>query len=322
MSGDPDRPTDARELQEELAALRGRLAEAERALEEERRAAAAARAEGDLLRDALEAMPIGVVIMEPPARAALVNAAARSVLGDGRGPDGWWPTRPVFLPDGVTPAAPERAAAMRGIRGESTDGQESILRDPDAPGKETWITADGRPLRGPDGAVRGAVAVIRDVTEHKQIVGELDEAVAANEAEKRDLIARLRAAVEELSTPVVEVWDDVLALPVIGELDARRTADMTARLLDEITRTGARYVIVDWTGVEIVDSHAAARLLHLIRAVGLVGAECVVTGIRPALAQSLQAFDTGFGGVRTLRTLKHGLRYCLSRRDARPAAGG
>ena len=91
---------------------------------------------------------------------------------------------------------------------------------------------------------------------------------------------RLRLAVDELSNPILELWDDVLAMPVIGLVDSRRTADMVRRLLAEVARTQASFVIVDLTGVEIVDTKTADHLIKLMRKVEIVGARCVLTGVR------------------------------------------
>jgi rsbT co-antagonist protein RsbR len=96
---------------------------------------------------------------------------------------------------------------------------------------------------------------------------------------------------------------------------------MVQRLLAEVARGQARHVIVDLTGVEIVDTKTADHLIKLARKVELVGARCMLTGIRPAVAQTLVDIGVDFGGLTTLRSLKHGLREALrvdrQERDAR-----
>src|SRR6185295_16392340 len=96
-----------------------------------------------------------------------------------------------------------------------------------------------------------------------------------------------------------------------GVVDSRRTADMVQRILAEVARTQASFVIVDLTGVEIVDTRTADHLMKLIRKVELVGAQCVLTGIRPAVAETLVDIGVDFGRITTLRNLKHGLREAL-----------
>lgn len=295
------------EMEERIAALESRLAQAEHERDAERRAADALREELELLRAAVEEMSIGVLVTDSSGAARARNAAMRAVMrGD---PE-------VLLPDGATPAGPERDPAARALRGEAVDGMESALRGGAEPGRITWITADARPIRGADGEVRAAVTVVRDITEHREIVRELDEAIAANEAEKRALIARLEAGVEALSTPIIEVWDDVLALPVIGVMDPGRGEAMLSRVLTEVTGRGAGFVIIDWTGVDALDASSARHLLDLVAALRLVGAQCVLTGVRPGVATALQDLAPDLAGLLTLRTLKHGLRHCLARRTA------
>ena len=84
------------------------------------------------------------------------------------------------------------------------------------------------------------------------------------------------------------------------------------RLLAEIQRTQSRFAILDVTGVDMIDSHTADHLLRITRAVELLGARCVVTGIRAAVAQTIVELDSSFGGVVTLATLRDGLKYCMS----------
>ena len=145
----------------------------------------------------------------------------------------------------------------------------------------------------------------------KTALQERNQALQSSEKEKSELVERLRLAVDELSTPILEVWDDVLALPIIGLVDARRAAQMTERLLDEIARKGSSYVIVDVTGVEVVDADTAEHFAKLVRAVELMGSRCVVTGVQPAVGQALYDLGHGFGRVRTLRNLKHALHATI-----------
>jgi rsbT co-antagonist protein RsbR len=143
-------------------------------------------------------------------------------------------------------------------------------------------------------------------------LAERNQGLIESEAANAELVVRLKAAVAELSTPIIEVWDDVLALPVIGVVDSERSSEITARLLEQVVQTGARFVIIDWTGVEVMDSLTAVHFLNLVNAVGLVGARCIITGIRPPVAQTLVELGVGFGSLVTLRNLRHGLRYCIT----------
>src|SRR5690606_547126 len=124
-----------------------------------------------------------------------------------------------------------------------------------------FLSADASPIPG-----GGAVLVMTDVTEKREMAEQLERRnaeLAAREEDNRELIARLRVAVEELSTPVLEIWEDVLALPVVGVVDTQRSAQMTERLLAEIVRSRSRHVIVDLTGVDVIDTSTADRFLQL-----------------------------------------------------------
>lgn len=131
-------------------------------------------------------------------------------------------------------------------------------------------------------------------------------------------IQEQEAAIRELSTPVIEVWDDVLALPIIGVLDSKRSMELMDNLLETIAKTQSQNVIIDLTGVEVVDTRTADHLLKVVQAAELLGARCVLTGLSPAVAQTLAEIGADLGGVATLRNLKEGLRHCLLARGRRP----
>jgi rsbT co-antagonist protein RsbR len=169
-------------------------------------------------------------------------------------------------------------------------------------------------MRDASGELVAALGVSLDVTAERRLEDELrrrNAQLCESEEAKTALIERLRGAVEELSNPILEVWDDVLAMPIIGVVDSRRTADMVQRLLSEVARTQAAFVIIDLTGVDVVDTKTADHLMKLIRKVELVGARCVLTGIRPSVSETLVDIGVDFGRLTTLRNLKHGLREAL-----------
>lgn len=136
----------------------------------------------------------------------------------------------------------------------------------------------------------------------------------ARDVENRGLIDRLRDSVEELSSPVLEVWRDVLAMPLIGPIDPERASQLTARLLAELGRTGARHAILDLTGAELRDSAAIAALLRLVRTVALIGARCVITGVQPVTAQALVELGAELTNIETQRNLQQALQQIIARR--------
>jgi anti-anti-sigma regulatory factor/dsDNA-binding SOS-regulon protein len=126
-----------------------------------------------------------------------------------------------------------------------------------------------------------------------------------------DVIQRQAFAIQELSTPILQLWTDILALPVIGVVDSHRAAEIMDRLLSEIVARKSKYVILDITGVEVVDTKTADHFMKLIQAARLVGTQCVVTGIRPAVAQTLVELGVDLNTILTLRDLQAGLHHCL-----------
>jgi len=129
--------------------------------------------------------------------------------------------------------------------------------------------------------------------------------------EQIDTIERQRYAIRELSTPILQLWDNVLALPVIGLVDTRRSADIMERMLAEIVNQQSQFVILDITGVDVVDTRTADYFIKVIRAAELLGAKCFLTGIQPAVAQTLVEIGVDLSSLKTLRNLQEGLKECL-----------
>lgn len=131
--------------------------------------------------------------------------------------------------------------------------------------------------------------------------------------EREALRFRQQIAIEELSTPILKLWDGVLVLPVIGVVDSRRSMVLMEKLLDEIVATQSQYVIIDVTGVVTLDTQTASHFIKLTRAAALLGTRCMLTGIRPAVAQALVAIDVDLSVITTKTNLQAGLRECLNR---------
>lgn len=115
----------------------------------------------------------------------------------------------------------------------------------------------------------------------------------------------------ELSTPVVKLWDGVLAVPLVGTLDSARTQVVMETLLQSLVDTGSAHAIIDITGVAAVDTQVAQHLLKTVVAARLMGAECIISGIRPQIAQTVVALGIEFGDIPTKATLADALRHVL-----------
>jgi rsbT co-antagonist protein RsbR len=130
---------------------------------------------------------------------------------------------------------------------------------------------------------------------------------------REDIIKRQQDELLELSTPVIKLWDGVLAVPMIGTLDSGRTQLVMESLLQRIVDTGSELAIIDITGVPAVDTQVAQHLLKTVSAARLMGAECVISGIRPQIAQTIVALGIEFGEIATKATLADALRMTLQR---------
>ena len=130
---------------------------------------------------------------------------------------------------------------------------------------------------------------------------------------REDIISRQQTEMLELSTPVVKLWDGILALPLIGTLDSQRTQVVMETLLNEIVKTGAGLAIIDITGVPTVDTLVAQHLMKTVAAARLMGAECVISGIRPQIAATIVHLGVDLGTITTKATLADAFGVALSR---------
>jgi rsbT co-antagonist protein RsbR len=130
---------------------------------------------------------------------------------------------------------------------------------------------------------------------------------------REEIIARQQQDMLELSTPVVSLWDGILALPMIGTLDSARTQVVMEALLQRIVERQAAVAIIDITGVPTVDTLTAQHLLKTITAARLMGAECIISGIRPQIAQTIVHLGVDLGGVTTKASLADAFRLALQR---------
>ena len=174
------------------------------------------------------------------------------------------------------------------------------------------FAGDARALPG------GLIALwFENITKRKQVEAEAARAVGladvARELEERlAIIERQRDIIEQLSTPILHVWDDVIAVPLVGVLDARRVAQVMDTVLREIAARRARFALLDVTGIDQIDVSTAQHLLQIVGAVRLLGARALVTGIQPAVAQAIVGHGLDLAALEAHRTLREALRECLS----------
>lgn len=148
-----------------------------------------------------------------------------------------------------------------------------------------------------------AIGIARDITRLKLAEETLREQL--------DVITRQQSAIRAMSTPIIQVWEGILTLPLIGAFDSERATEIMDRLLSEVTRLRAHYAILDLTGIETVDTTTAEQLYRIIRAVALLGARAVLSGLNPSIAQTLTELGVDVSPFVTFRNMQGALQACL-----------
>jgi rsbT co-antagonist protein RsbR len=129
---------------------------------------------------------------------------------------------------------------------------------------------------------------------------------------REEVILRQTDEIAEISTPVIRVWEGILALPIIGTLDSSRTQVVMESLLSQIVETGSEIAILDISGVPAVDSLVAQHLMKTVSATRLMGAECIISGVRPEIAQTIVHLGIDLSGIITKSSLASALKYAFS----------
>jgi len=253
-----------------------------------------------ILRGLVDNSPDVIYVKSSESRLMLVNEPYARVLG-----------RPVDelvgrREDELFPA--ELVAAWR-----ATDHQ---IFDEDAPRRQSnTFYVDGQPrefmtvqfpIYADDGAPYAICGISTDVTE-------LRTAERAREALQEQIIAAQRAALRELSTPLIPLAEGVVVMPLIGSMDSARASQVMETLLEGVSLHRARFVILDITGLPLVDSQVANVLLQAAQAARLLGAEVLLTGVRPEVAQTLVGIGADLSGLAAPGTLQAGIAAALRR---------
>ncbi|MDY6833329.1 MAG: PAS domain S-box protein [Chloroflexota bacterium] len=159
-----------------------------------------------------------------------------------------------------------------------------------------------------DGQTYAVIGFAQDITLHKVTDGTSD----SSEARLQELVTKLELSQKEISTPVIQVWDHVLALPLIGIVDDIRAQHVMETLLAKIVDTHTQLVIIDVTGVASMDTDVTNHLIRTIQATSLLGAQCVLTGIQPEIAQTLIALGSDLSTFVIKRDMQDGIKYALA----------
>ncbi|KIG19516.1 RsbR, positive regulator of sigma-B [Enhygromyxa salina] len=301
--------------EDQLEALRRELA-ASQARERELQAEVA------LFKGALDAIPDSVNIRNCDATHRYANPVALEWMNVGELAEiGAAERQWRYLgEDEVSEVPPEDTPVRRVLNGDHDPPTITALHVDTRTGARRWLRGTAAPIRDPSGAMIAVVNVVRDITARRadeQALALRTEQLRERDAEKAALIRELEELVLELSAPALEVWDGVVVIPVLGALDERRGLDLVESTLAAVQRYRTRVVIVDLTGASVDSASSAEQLARLSRAVALLGAKCVLAGIRPALARFMVERDlmpaAGPTTIRAYSNLKHALRGILAR---------
>jgi rsbT co-antagonist protein RsbR len=207
--------------------------------------------------------------------------------------------------------SPEIVAALR-------QNDMRVLESGEPISVEETSTLDGRertflsvrfPLRGGNGEIFAVGGISTDITERRNAEQE-------RAALQERIIDAQRMALRELSTPLIPIADDVVVMPLVGAIDSQRAQQIMDVLLQGVQAHQANAVIIDVTGVQIVDTQVAKTLVQVSRTVKLLGAHVVLTGIRPDVARTLVTIGADLGTIVTEGNLKNGIAYALKRNRA------
>jgi rsbT co-antagonist protein RsbR len=164
------------------------------------------------------------------------------------------------------------------------------------------------PVRDERGEVQGAIGIAFDKSDMKRATQDLRSKLA--------VIERQQEVIRNLETPILQVWDRVLALPMVGVVDSQRASRVMDDLLETIVRQSARFAILDLTGVDTVDAATASHLFGLVNAIKLLGAEGIITGIRPTVARTMVMLGLDLSSLTTCANLREALMLCIRKMSA------
>jgi rsbT co-antagonist protein RsbR len=224
---------------------------------------------------------------------ALVSAAQTEDTGDITTP-GWQPVR-GFLED---------LSRQRVLAGFSSDETATFIFSLKRPVFEALKQECGK----------DAERLSQETWKTTELLDKLGlHTVKTFQSSREEVIGRQQTELLELSTPVVKLWDGILALPMIGTLDSARTQIVMESLLQKIVETESQIAIIDITGVPTVDTLVAQHLLKTVTAIRLMGADCIISGVRPQIAQTIVHLGVDLQGVTTKANLADALALALKR---------
>lgn len=208
----------------------------------------------------------------------------------------------LFASEGL---AGEMITAITPKKGHSIEETECRTKD----GKLFPVSLSASAMHAANGQIEGTVCIVHDISERKQAEEALRRSITQEET-----IRAQAAALAELSTPLIPINDQVVVMPLVGKVDTRRAQDVMETLLHGVAASGAQVAILDITGVPVVDTQIANVLVQAAQSVKLLGAQAVLTGIRPEVAQTLVGLGVDLSGIVTHSSLQSGIAAMVGRR--------
>ncbi len=264
--------------------------------------------QGQLLQTVLDHIPAGVLLLgTPSARPILTNAAAHRLLGshaDGVGDNLSAASFTIVYPGTHRPKPLDELVGIRAAASGATQTEEVDILTADHTRSQIEVTAV--PMLDAHKAIKNVVLVLSDVTARKR--------AEAERLQLQDEVIRVQAAaLAERSSPIIPITDEILVLPIIGNIDLDRGQQVLATILEGTAQRRAKVAIIDITGVGVVDTQAATALIGAARALRLLGVEPILSGIRPDVAQTLVSLGVDLSGVATCGTLQSSIQHALRR---------
>jgi rsbT co-antagonist protein RsbR len=282
-----------------------------RDMSESRRVEATLRDSEQRLLRFLDALPVGVFVVEPDGRPFYANRSATEILGKGIIPD----TTTSQLAEvyrafvaGTDQLYPtERMPLVRALSGETSSVDDMEIERPDG---RILIEIHGAPIRDAEGRIIYGMVSFIDITLRRRA----EEAIRER-ALQQEVIEAQQAALRELSTPLMPIAEGVVVMPIIGMIDSRRAQQIMETLLEGIAAHSADIAILDITGVRVVDTQVAGALIRAAQAARMLGARVVLSGISAEVAQTLVHIGAEMQDMIALRSLQQGIAYALAQRQ-------
>ena len=259
------------------------------------------------LFEIINAVPSGIFVTDLDHNILIINRAGAELVG--RSPGDCFDRKCYEIFNTPMCRTEQCTCKVATKNNEVNQGQTTLM----AGDREIPIEFASRPLKNIKGEVIGCVEHFIDISDRLEkerlIVKQQEELLRKRDED----IRHLQEEILELSTPVIEVWDGVLALPLVGTLDSHRAQSAMERLLTTIESTRSPFVIVDITGVPNVDTAVANYLLQTVDAVRLMGSEAILTGISSRIALTMAHLGVDLGSINVRSRMADGLHYAMQK---------